>query len=317
MTTASTSRKTRLSAVLLLMALALTVQAGPLEPPVPPGNPTMMPIDRVDPRIPVYAGDLPLTITQPGSYYLAEDIDANGGAGIFVATTDVTIDLMGFSLANGTGPAIDGGGQLRITVKNGRILGWSGTGVLLGHEVIVSNVIAKLNGGSGISVGNDALVVRCISSSNYVHGIVAATGSIVQECASSNNHENGIWASTAVGEHGILIRDSVVDFNLRNGIRVDGRAFVLNNQCRSNGFDTSDKAGIWVNGDGNRIEGNHVVGNKIGIDISGNDNVIARNTMQGSGTQNWHLAPSATGNLFEVWTSAAPGPPGPWDNIDQ
>jgi hypothetical protein len=50
----------RMSAVLLSAALALTTQAGPLEPPVPPGTPTMRPID------------------QPGSYYLAQDISTTG-----------------------------------------------------------------------------------------------------------------------------------------------------------------------------------------------------------------------------------------------
>jgi len=116
MTTAGTSRKTRLGAALLLLALALTIQAGPLEPPVPPGEPTMMPIDQIDPRIPIHADALPLAITQPGSYYLAENIVVTG-PGIIVQADRVTIDLMGFTLASGTGPGIDGSAHDQITLS--------------------------------------------------------------------------------------------------------------------------------------------------------------------------------------------------------
>ena len=94
--------KTRKAWITLLLAVTfagffLGVDAGPLEPPGPPGDPTMIPLDEVDPRIPIYAEMLPLTISESGSYYLAEDISTTGG-GIIVQANDVTIDLMGFIL---------------------------------------------------------------------------------------------------------------------------------------------------------------------------------------------------------------------------
>ena len=47
------------------------VQAGSLEPPGAPA-PTKTAVDETDPRIPIRGSDLPLTISSPGSYYLAE-----------------------------------------------------------------------------------------------------------------------------------------------------------------------------------------------------------------------------------------------------
>ena len=65
-------------AATIIMAPALTM-AGNLEPTAPPG-PTMKTLDEVEPRTPIKASDLPMTINTPGSYYLAENVStATGG----------------------------------------------------------------------------------------------------------------------------------------------------------------------------------------------------------------------------------------------
>src|SRR5262245_27942704 len=70
--------------------------AGSLEPPGPPA-PTLA---EVEPRIAIHAGDLPMNIGSPGSYYLAENI-STGGGGITIAADNVSIDLKGFTLQGG------------------------------------------------------------------------------------------------------------------------------------------------------------------------------------------------------------------------
>jgi len=308
----------RMSAVLLLATLALTTQAGPLEPPVPPGTPTMRPIDQVDPRIPIYAEDLPLTIDEPGSYYLAQDISTTG-AGITISSDYVTIDLMGFALRGGTGPAIATNSfAIGLTVRNGEIHGWSGAGVVLYHSADVSDLIVRSNGGNGIFTGSDSRVVRSTADRNDLHGIVVSIGSIVKDCVSNDNNENGIWVAPVSGTQvSGIVSGCVADGNDKNGIRVDGNTIVRDNVCQdNNNHGTPDKAGIWVNGDANRIENNHVVGNYIGLNISGNHNFIGGNTLRGNVLQNWKTSGTSIGNLFTVWTVASPGVPSRWDNID-
>ena len=52
-----------LAGLLLFSTFAI---AGSLEPSGPPG-PTMKTLNEVEPRVPIHASDLPLTITEPNS----------------------------------------------------------------------------------------------------------------------------------------------------------------------------------------------------------------------------------------------------------
>ena len=70
-------------------------------------------------------------------------------------------------------------------------------------------------------------------------------------------------------------------------------------------------------GDHNRIEGNTIIENNIGIDLDGSYNAIARNIVGYSKTSNFDVDPGATSNLMPVFTVGGSGTPGPWDNIEQ
>ena len=103
-------RKTVVATVVLLAlgAVYLIAQAGDLEPPGAPA-PTMKTLDEVEARIPIHQADIPLTITQPGSYYLAENLDLTGlpdpanTTAIEITVDNVTVDLNGFAI---TGPTV-------------------------------------------------------------------------------------------------------------------------------------------------------------------------------------------------------------------
>ena len=90
-------RADRFALLLILMVLfgghAPTLLAGDLEPPGPP-EPTMKPLDEMEPRIPILAEDLPLTITDPGSYYLADNIETEAGGGEEIGATGVRAENM-------------------------------------------------------------------------------------------------------------------------------------------------------------------------------------------------------------------------------
>src|SRR6185436_12204021 len=84
-----------------------------------------------EPRTALLGGG-PFTITSPGSYYLTQDVSTLDVHGVDVQTSDVTVDLNGFTIRTdhtGSGTcAVNVSGVSRVTVQNGRIAD-SGRGV--------------------------------------------------------------------------------------------------------------------------------------------------------------------------------------------
>jgi len=288
--------------------------AGELEPPVPPGTPTMLPIDQIEARRPINVDMLPLTISEPGtSWYLVHDIKTTG-AGITVAADDVTIDLNGFVLEGGTGVGIRHDKSTipypeNVTIQDGTVRGWGQQGIRLGTRSSITRVRAISNGGTGIEVDTESLVIGSIASDNGTHGIMAFQGTVIRECVAGNNRENGFWGST-----GVLIVQNVAEHNDRNGIRVDDSCHVQDNVARGNGLSVGNFSGIWVWGDRNRVEGNSLADNRNGITVDGIHNIVARN----SATENWDSSYTINGaasfNMVgTIRTSLTSA--GPWDNL--
>ena len=137
--------------ILLAVACSGMLHAqGPLTPP-PGADPAIGPVNalnagapqatmktlhQVEPRTPI-AGAPGVTVNPnggftliaPGSYYLISNIDVDGGNGIIIAASHVSLDLMGFTIRRtagaedyGAGVAL-GDGTTAITARNGSIVG--------------------------------------------------------------------------------------------------------------------------------------------------------------------------------------------------
>ena len=109
--------------IVVFLSLQLAVVSGACAQGslIPPGAPaaTMKTLEQVEPRIPI--SSLPYTITSGGSYYVRDNLSSTGH-GIVIATNDVTVDLMGFSIGgdgDGCGrdrhhPLLPGNGQAAV-----------------------------------------------------------------------------------------------------------------------------------------------------------------------------------------------------------
>lgn len=238
--------------------------AGELGPPAGPIAPTMRTLAEVEPRIPVGPLTTPgdstsvYRIDSGGAYYLTSDVVGElGKHGIVIASSDVTLDLSGFSV-RGVAGALDGlhveGDRYGLRIVDGRVLEWPGDGVdgatahrsqfvdlsstnngedglRAGTLAQIRGVTADANGAEGIQTSNRARVSSCSAAFNLATNIVVTSGSLVQDCVASNSTAgSGIEASA-----GSLVESCVANNNALSGVRAVSRTSVLQCQTSFNG----------------------------------------------------------------------------------
>ena len=235
------------------------------------------------------APGFPATLSQSGSYRLTGNLDvtklANGNpapspasiTAVDVTASNVTLDLNGFTISGpatctgappatqtvctpfGIGMGVHAGGA-GLTVRNGTIRGMGNSGIETaagtGNELI-DGVRAINNAGSGM----------------FVHA-----GSIVRNCIASSNGGDGISES---GLGGVVVTNSVTNFNGAIGINLGGEATVAGNIAGSNWYQ-----GITVN-TGSTVIGNTARGNRtaglLAIAAAGYTNNVFNDNNGGNG----------------------------------
>jgi len=287
--------------------LALALLCGPLAnaqitgPPGPPGSDEarMKSLNQVEPRHII--GGLPVTIVEPGAYYLIHPLVCTDGNGITIACDDVELDLNGLSLEGQAGSSngvFVAGTRHNITIRNGTIRYWrgagldasnanesrlecvtvytnNGAGIMIGENALVTGCGAFKNGGNGIQAGTDATVRDCKARDNGGNGILVSARSKIIDCSASGNSHAGI----AVDSY-CTVRECLATQNVQDGILAMSKCRIINNDAGEN-----SQNGIRLQGSGSRVDGNNVTDNGTGIFIDDNGgfgNLIVRNTASGN-----------------------------------
>jgi hypothetical protein len=175
----------------------------------------------------------------------------------------------------------------------------SGVG-MIGTEI--SNCSAGVNGDDGIQV-TSGTVVNSSAIGNAADGIQISGGTV----ANSSAIDNGTAAtgSGIVGSQAVTIVHCVARSNHLEGIYVSSDCLVLENTCNLNGTGVPDGCGIYLAGRGNRIDGNNVSSNDIGIKTVLDGNLIIKNSTRGNSTSFSLAAGNSVGEQINVWNAGA------------
>lgn len=277
----TTSDGRGIAAALLAGAVLFGSAPALAQPSLTPPGPPVAPSGRMGVRTEITA--LPYVVAASGSYYVSQTLIQVGPApGIMISASNVTIDLMGFGLLGAGFPGSDGitiapGAFSNVTIHDGYVMGWGGTGLNLAgapgpvSNVHVFNVMAAGNFTDGISVGPQSIVREVIASNNtgvgirldrvskLTNGIAAANGSTgivagaechISDSVAANNGAQGIM----LGMSSVLI-GSVTNENAMNGVVMVVSCRVTDCVASMNGFGGGFGSGFNDGGGGANILG--------------------------------------------------------------
>jgi hypothetical protein len=211
------------------------------------------------------APGFPVTISEPGSYRLASDLNVPGRShGIEIAADDVTLDLGGFTITwvggvpRGLFDGIaNGSNQLsynNLIIRNGTVHGFPGFAnvFLPGSRWVSITQLSVYGSSNGIAVGDNASITH---SAIHDHagagvGIQAGGNSLIMANVIFNNGADGINAG-----YGSLISGNTVYGNAGNGIVCSRGCAINTNTIRSNSHSGIYTVGSTINT--NTITENH------------------------------------------------------------
>jgi hypothetical protein len=201
--------------------------------------------------------------------------DGNSAYGIYAGPNSTITDS---AAQHGPGPAIYAGTGSVIKGCTASLtfnLGASTIGIQTADGCAIIGCVANGNGGNGIQTGNSCVIRDCSVSGNATNGIVCGVVCKVADCVASSSANFGI----SVGDHAQV-----------TGCHINGNDTGINAQnfslVQDNMVDFHTSNGILINGQRNRVEANNVTRCKgTGIQVSGVNNLVVRNSASGNMTQ--------------------------------
>ena len=238
----------------IIALLASRAYGGPLDPTTSPGS-----TDGVrEPGTPILS--IPITITQPGYYYLTHNLTASADNqnGITIDSDYVTLDLKGFTLtgSNRTGVGIGAVNHARqLSVINGNIVRWA-TGV--------DGLLAAYAEFDHLRAGDNLTGMTIFFST-------------VHDCSIVENNTVGIVLSYST------IRGCQITANSFNGISATGASLIEGNRFEANSQGSTGFADIDITGNDNVIQDNTsrtAPGAFVRLETGAASNAIMRNRYQ-------------------------------------
>jgi len=187
----------------------------------------------------------PVTISLAGSYKLMGILsvpNANTSA-IVITANHVTLDLNGFIIhgttvctgepvtsctpSSGSGVGVNASGHKAIVVRNGQVFGMGRTGVSVGTNSRVEQVIVQSNGGDGIVADSSSVVTGCHATGNGGDGIFVNSGAVTNNVA-DHNGSVGIAANASTVVNNEAFRNAGV------GLFLDTLSGYTNNVLNDN-----------------------------------------------------------------------------------
>jgi hypothetical protein len=235
-------------------ATVVWVSAGSLTPPAGPVSPTMKDLDDVEPRTAIrndFDTITPIVISQPGSYYLAEDIYAiHSQHGIQITVSHVTLDLNGFTIYGNTEVgSLDGihidDERHYVTIKNGTVRDFFGKGIggSSSDGCIVEGVRVINNGSHGIDLRDYSLVRDTMALNSLQGDGVRVSGkAVISGCVAWSNGNDLNDAGIRAGADSATVVACTSTDNAGNGIRVGSGSTIsacLARNNAGNGLDAS------------------------------------------------------------------------------
>lgn len=242
--------RTRTILALLTLTAVAPAALAQLSPPPGPVTPTFKTLDQIQPSIPIGpdttpgATDAVFKITQPGAYHLTGNIAGEAGKhGIQIASSNVTIDLRGFTLM-GVAGSLNGvdvdpyDTDHSVTVRNGSVTSWGERGIDLGgcNGSVVEDVSASYNTQSGVYAWNYARIARVIAIGNGDDGIYVYSSGVIRDCTAADNIDHGVFAGPGSTTRGCTAND-----NGGYGFYISSQGTATNCSARNN-----DDAGFYA-----------------------------------------------------------------------